>query len=135
MSRDSLFLSHTNVVNHYSPSKIVVENNLAPTAETAKLYGDLLQKAQESILDTIEIRNNVFNGSAVVFKVMDHASFGYAIRIVWRFTLNGQNFDGSTDKPLGYKYSRMDVIEELFREMATEIAVSLVTKCDFGEFV
>lgn len=65
----------------------------APTDESIKMYDEFKEKAMDSIIHSIKIDNNEFNGVAVLYK--DH--YEYKVYLAYKFILNGKSFQGKED--------------------------------------
>lgn len=70
--------------------EVTVHEYKAPTDDSARLYGELLEKAKQQIADAILIDSNSFKGAATVFR--NHLTAGYEVR--YRFELNDQLYSG-----------------------------------------
>lgn len=65
----------------------------APTDESIKMYDEFKEKAMDSIIHSIKIDNNEFNGVSVLYK--DH--YEYKVYLAYKFILNGKSFQGKED--------------------------------------
>ena len=67
------------------PSTINVTQHNAPTADSARLYGEMLDRARAEVLETVKVDGNVL-GSVVRYRRHDE------MRDVFVFELNGQRY-------------------------------------------
>ena len=95
------------------------------TAEdSVRLYGELLQKARMEIVDTLEINDNSFNVTAVIFKDAMHLNVICKYRVV----LNGEEIWGEV-KEAEYNFSnKKDVIIAIVRKVSDVLASTIVQK-------
>lgn len=91
----------------YEKSVNITEKR-APTDDSIKLYGELQNKAFESIVDTFELTNNVVDGVAVA--TMKEFSFRNVIFLT-KFKLNGVEYKTQTEFPR-VEYSLLDKSEK-----------------------
>ncbi len=77
---------------HVPYTKTIIEKK-APTDESIRIYDEMRQKAHDSVLLTLELKDNAFSVVAVVERRMDM----FALSCFYKFSLNGQEFSDSFD--------------------------------------
>ena len=87
-------MSENNYVGSITPlyipcEKTVIEKR-APTDDSIRLFNEMKEKAYDSILDTIVIKNNTLNLSGVIYQ--DHKS--YSTNCKYKVILNKQEITG-----------------------------------------
>lgn len=102
--------------------KTVIEKR-APTDDSIRLYEEIKTKAYKSIIDSMEVNDNLVNFKAIIFEdyLMDNLKCVYAIK------LNGKVIDGETIiAKSDIAVMRLDVRRVIFDHMARHIAKDLV---------
>lgn len=99
-----------------------VHENRAPTDESIKIYKEMVDKAEKSVLDTFVISDNILNGSIVVLRNAETMG----IDVIYRFTLNGKKFEGRI-RPEYHEVIKVrnEVIRIVYEKMSKEIASQL----------
>lgn len=78
-------------VTEYVPYEKQVKIERAPTDESIRLWEEMKEKAYNSILDKIEVHNNVFSGEGFLAREFYHDT----ICFYYKFVLNGKTFKGN----------------------------------------
>ncbi len=96
-----------------------VHEHRAPTDASAQLLRELQAEARDSVIATLECRDNKFSCRAVVHR--DFAAFSEELRV--QFTLNGETHDAKIKLD-----DRDDDAPALARKIRDELATVIATK-------
>ena len=106
------------------PQKITVTENKAPTDDSVKLLREMERKAEDNMLDSVIINDNILNGVSVmsVFNVFG----GRAVHI--RFKLNGKDYHVKEviDDLNLVMLSRGELYKMLYEAAAKEISREII---------
>lgn len=96
----------------------------ANATSSVKLYGELLNKAKEEIVDTIQVNNNKVNLSAVIFRDTICAATTCNYKVV----INGHAITGSI-KELDYNsiVDKKQVFINIMSKISEQLSQKLVT--------
>ena len=113
-----------------------VHEHRAPTDESIKIYKEMVDKAEKSILDVFVISDNILNGSIAVLRNAETMG----IDVIYRFILNGNRLEGSIKTEYREMIrSREEVIRVVYEKLSKKIAAHLFDTLDtesirsFGE--
>lgn len=98
----------------------------APTDASIKLYEEIKEKAYKSIIDTIEIKNNILNVSAIIYKEL----LSYNIICKYTLKLNDANINGKIEVK---EYDKDDLYKKIVEAASKFIAIELINKIDSQE--
>jgi hypothetical protein len=111
-----------------SPDTINIIEKKAPTDDSARLYGELLEKAKKNIIGEVRVEDNSMNGS-VLFFCSTLENFGQ-IQYATKFTLN------NIEHVVRGEFSHRDVlwstdknrkgVELLFKSISEQIAIQIL---------
>ena len=97
-------------------TKTVIEKR-APTDESIRLYGEMKEKAYASVLDTLELHDNILNMTAILYEDFDHDLYHMC---KYKFMLNGKEIKGEI------RVSRLDMmgkrLEEIYKKIVADAA-------------
>ena len=111
-----------------SPDTINIIEKKAPTDDSARLYGELLEKAKKNIIGEVRVEENYMNGSVLFFcPTLENFS---QIQYATKFKLNGvehlvrgefsvRDVIWSTDK-------KRKGVELLFKSISEHIAIQII---------
>jgi hypothetical protein len=98
---------------------VTVTEKRAPTDESIKLYGEMVDKARESLIDVLEIKDNNFNGVVSVHRDMRELGTSCYYRVM----LNGEELTGKvTVRDVVNLDSGYDNIQGFLREVYEKVA-------------
>lgn len=114
-------------VSYGGPSKVDVTVKEAPTADVARLYGELLNKARSEVLETLLVENELIN-----FQVVRCAPDGLNEKTIVAFCLNGQKIIAEVKIQViqTLVLSREALVSEVIRIAAGVIAEQLTRAND-----
>ena len=125
MSKTNIFMVPTERTVHVPYEKTVIEKK-APTDESIKLYEEIKEKAYSSILDTIEVKDNSLNLTAVLYK----DNFSWKTVCKYKVVLNGNVFSGEVaieDNVVATRpMAKVEVYKQIVGDVAKKLAVDLV---------
>ena len=113
------------VVKEYTPyvQSVTVHEHKAPTDDSIRIYNEMMEKAQGSILHSIKIDNNTLKA---VYVVLAHGGMFNQTIIKAKFTLNGIEHSYTMDAD-NYILSKHDsVVQVLYEKLSQLIAQELV---------
>jgi|WetSurMetagenome_2_1015567.scaffolds.fasta_scaffold984407_1 hypothetical protein len=116
-----MFNTYYSKDTEYKPYVKTVIENRAATDESIKFYDEIKEKAYDSILCTIPIQNNSFNGNLMIYK--DICQFNKICKYI--FYLNGKEFKGSFDIDDNFSLDREKLIFNFYKILSEEIAKQL----------
>jgi hypothetical protein len=99
-------------------TKTVIEQK-APTDESIKLYDELKEKIYNSIVDSIEINDNILNLSAVIFE--DYLIGKYICN--YKVLLNGKEFTGRIK--VNKTFNKIDIYKEIVKQVSNKLAIDI----------
>ena len=104
-----------------------VHEHRAPTDESIKIYKEMVDKAEKSVLDAFVISDNILNGSIAVLRNIETMG----VDVVYRFMLNSKKFEGRI-KLEYYEVmkGRDEVIRSAYEKMSKEITAHLFDSID-----
>ena len=113
------------IVNRQSdrlvPYEKTVHEHRAPTDDSIKLYGEMLEKAYESILESFSIEANELNGVEAI--ITHDCQFGKCCMI--HFKLNGKSFTKRLEIA-SYEDDYNKVLNKMVEDLATYISVEII---------
>lgn len=99
-----------------------IHEHRAPTDESIKIYKDMVEKAEKSVLDRFELRDNFLNCSMAILEKVDNMSK----RVVYKVVLNGKIIEGTLDIELNHlMLGRDEVIKMVYEKISKEITQQL----------
>jgi len=106
---------------------VTITEHKAPTDESIKLYNELLEKAEKSLLEVMTIKSSVLGEVKIaIYRRVDNFLVPMVAR--FRFVLNGETFDGEIHIETE-TYGRVDFNEivsmEVFKKYTEVIAEKL----------
>lgn len=111
---------------------VTVTEKRAPTDESIKLYGEMLDKARSELIETINIKSSVVGEIVVgIFRNFSPDHFGIPLVARYRFILNGETYIGEiiVQEDTYQKADFNDVVSEaVFHKFVTEVAAKLFHK-------
>ncbi len=114
---------------YYGPNKIQIDivHQKETTQETLRLYHDLLEKARKEVVETLVVKNELVNFTAM------RIDTGLQTKIVMAFELNGKLY--VTEAPLSHMamvlaQHKMELIRHVIQVMADVIANKLLENLD-----
>ena len=114
---------HSHSTEYVPYTKNVVEHR-APTDESIRLYGELVEKAQRSLLDSFELKNSILDIAVQVTQDPLTQS-----RLIWfRCVLNGQVVEDSVKLPYSPLTSREEIIRLVIDDISTRLAKAITSK-------
>lgn len=102
-------------------TKTIIEKK-APTDDSIRLFNEIKEKAYNSIIDTIELKDNILNINAIVFK--DPESFNNICK--FSVSLNGMKIVGEIT--IESFYDKTEAIKEIYRQVSEIISMNLIKK-------
>ena len=104
---------------HIPYEKTVIEKR-AVTDDSIRLYEEIKEKAYKSILNTIELKDNSFNFTAMFYE--EH--FDKVCK--YRFTLNGKEIAGEVkSSELDFAHKR-NIVEHILKKLSDHIATNVL---------
>ena len=100
---------------------ISIFNKRAPTDESIKLYGEMKQKAYDSILDSLTINDNTFNLSVILQN--DYESYEKICHYVYK--LNDVEYRGQFRVDMTMNKLRSEDIQKIYEDASKQIASTL----------
>lgn len=97
--------------------KTVIEKK-APTDESIKLYGEMRDKAYQSVIDEIVVNDNSLNIKAVVFR----NDFERSIVCRYMFTLNSKGITGEVKESGAMEYDKVKLMQSVLQDASKRIA-------------
>lgn len=116
MSDNYIFLQDRTETRDVPYEKTVIEKR-APTDDSIRIYSEMVEKAQKSVVDAFRIESNILNVSVVVFKECDVFYDQRTVR--YKCKLNGVNFDGSVKIEAGNDR------EEIIRAVVEKLSINI----------
>ena len=109
------------ILKEYIPYEKSVIEYRAPTDESIRLWEEMKEKAYKSILDSIELKDNIFNFSAILYKSLH----SYQIICKYRFTLNKYTIEN--EFPFEYidLKDKSDLYKKLIETASQYIAIEI----------
>lgn len=100
---------------------VEVKEQKAPTDESIKFYHEMREKIFKEILESIQIKSNIFNAKAFFISNMHH------IIMVYSFHLNGVEITGEVKlHEIDFRINKEKGIQEIFEKLSTEIGGKLM---------
>jgi hypothetical protein len=113
----------------YGPNKIQIDisQKETTTAEAARLYHELLEKARVEVLETLTVNNDLVDFHAL------RINTGLQTKIVVAFKLNGELY--VTEAPMNYvemlvHANKMELIRFVIQRMSEVIAEKLIQRLE-----
>jgi hypothetical protein len=106
--------------NNYAPYEKTVHVHNAPTDESIKIYKELKEKAEKSIIDSFVVSNTILSCHFVVYREME---FINAFSAHFKIVLNGENIVDTLK--FQKSYNRDDTVKEVFDKISKIIAKKL----------
>ena len=111
---------------------VPVTEKRAPTDESIKLYGEMLDKARTELIETINIKSSVIGEIAVgIFRNFSADHFGIPLVAHYRFILNGETYTGQIII-VEDTYQKADfnevVCQAVYEKFVAEVASALFHK-------
>jgi len=113
------YIPYEKTVTQHTSSNSTVHEHRAPTDASAQLLRELQAEARDSVIATLECRDNKFSCRAVVEQ--NFAAFSETLRV--QFTLNGEKHDAEIKLD-----DRRDDAPALARKIRDELATVIATK-------
>ena len=108
----------------YVPYEKTVAVHRAPTDDSIRLYEELVEKAQQSIIDSFKISNNVFSANITIGKNMSN----FNTYVFYKMKMNGRDFKGKFDVDVVYGISRKDIVKEVVKLLSEKIAEDMLSE-------
>lgn len=110
---------------NYVPFEKTVTEKKAPTDDSIRLYGEFLEKARNSIVDSFSVTSTTLNFNITIFR--DHLTLkNYA---VYKLNLNNQEFINKVELFSSFDISdRRQVVKTIFKAIAEDIALQFADK-------
>jgi hypothetical protein len=114
---------------HYVPYEKTVHEHRAPTDESIRLYKEMKEKAEQSVLDSFELENNLVNARVVVCKSAEY--FNQKLQVHYKTMINGHEFTGVVK--VEDTLSRDAMVEKIVSELSKHIAIEILTNMPNNE--
>lgn len=101
----------------------------APTDDSIRLFNEFRDKAYNSIIDTIQINNNMMSGTVLIYK--DPCEMSKRVR--YKIILNGEEIKGDFAIEEGLLDYKREVIFKMCQRLSDEITKELLKSLNMGE--
>ena len=113
----------TEASEHYSTSTntTTIKEHKAPTDDSIRLYGEMLNKSRKEVVDTIELQSNSLYMTAILFKDL----LSSKLVCVYRIVLNDRPIEG-TVKVTDYTLDKRKILIQILEKLSEQIALELM---------
>lgn len=101
----------------------------APTDDSIRLFNEFRDKAYDSILDTIQINNNIINGKAIIYQ--DLCEFSKRLR--YEIIVNGKDIKGDILIEDNILDRKNEIIFKMCQRLSDEIVKELLKNINMEE--
>lgn len=125
---DHFHITPSNNTTKYVPYEktVTVTENRAVTDDSARLYGELLDKARASLLDQFTVSSSLLGE----LQIQIHADLlGHSYLIFYSFLLNNENIYGKVKVPV-YALDEMDNWPEVLHALSSAVSRNIIAKLE-----
>lgn len=123
MSDKVYFIPGGDTTTYVPYEKTVIEKR-APTDDSIRLYKEMKEKAEQSIIDSFKVENTLVQGRIVVARDAG-IDYNNSLKVFFKIMINGHEF---SDKIVcDMDLSREEIIEKVIGEMSTRIAKEVLS--------
>lgn len=109
----------------YVDREITVNEHKAPTDDSIRLYGEMLDKARSELVDAFKVDNNIVKGRIGLYR--NCSRLGYIV--VVKTNINGNPIETSIDVD-DYHGDRQVLVDMLAKEISKAITKELLVRCE-----
>lgn len=102
---------------------VTVNERRAPTDESIRLLNEMQEKVIANVLQKINVSNNIFSGSIVIWKDQRKP---FSMQYTLKFKLNEEEYSITKEMDGGERLYASDQVESLFELFVKDIATTIL---------